>query len=459
MKTPSILPLFTTRVFSKVCLTIALSMLFATQSFAALTLVEKGKVITVTAQQLPKLNTHPFSVYSLVAIRNGAIEPIAYQFDEMTKDGFVYIDGANSLALTFEGVKSHIKGQEHFFDEDDELLFMFRDAGDKKPKNLPKVVEAFIAEIAIKADDGKSRYVYLVKGARLQSEANYVRYSSEIGRAETDFYSLKVDQKNALVWDEFYFEGYDGAHPRQPFDTMKMGMGGHVLPAGGIPVYLTNKSLKAKALAEKVGPIRATATYRLTLKFLGLPWFVNKLQIRHYEKQVRYDFIMRMPELRRQAMANLRVKMTMDGYDLDGADVVFSQRVNSVEKVDGKVSDIEAAMNGFELDKDQNNWIWLDSNHNFATFMAFELAHTTRINKSFNTPRVRYLYSDSKEDKQRQEFHKGQLPDAGFEVKMPQFGKVKMSFTYDMFDADITQDIEKFAKQVYSDPEVLVSAL
>ena len=60
----------------------------------------------------------------------------------------------------------------------------------------------------------------------------------------------------------------------------------------------------------------------------------------------------------------------------------------------------------------------------------------------------------SKDDKQRHEFHKGQLPDAGFEAKMPQFGRIKMSFIYDMFDKNINQNIGDFAAQVYSEPEI-----
>jgi len=425
--------------------------------YAALTIVERDKVIIVTAQQLTNLKTHKMDAYSLVAVKNGALEPIPYQFDEMTKDGFVYIEGADSLALTIEGVKSHLKGRQYFFDEDDQLLFMFRDAGPRRTKQM-KLLGEPIAEIAITAADGQQRYVYVVRDARITSETYYVRYSSEMGRAETDYYSLRVNPKNALVWDEFYFESYEGNNPRQPFDTMKLGMSGHVLGAGAIPIYLTNKSLKAKPLAEKAGPIRATTTFRLTLKFLGIPWFVNKLQIQHYETSIRYDFIMRMPELRRQYMGNLRANMSMDGRDLQGSDIVFSQRSSNIEKVDGKRSPIESEMHGFELALDERNWIWLDTHKKFATFMAFEVSQTTRVEKDFNAPRLRYIYKDSEEDKQRHEFYKGQLPDAGFEVRFPQFGRIKMSMIYDMFAYDVKQNVQSIADEVYKMPKIEIIA-
>jgi hypothetical protein len=426
---------------------------------AALSAIEKDKVITVTAQQLDGLNTYKLDQYSLAAVKNGLLEPIPYQFDEMTKDGFVYIEGADSLALTIEGVKSHIKGKQHFFDEDDELLFMMRDAGSRRSKNMQEPGKV-VAEIAVKGSDGKSRYVYLIQDSLITSEDFYIRYSSEIGRAESNYYSLKVDQKNALVWDEFYYDTYEGPNPRQPFDTMKLGMSGHVLPVGGIPVYLSNKSIKAKPLAEKAGPIRATTTFRMTLKFLGIPWFVGKLQIRHMETAVAYDFIMRMPELRRQAMANLRARMTMDGRDLDGAEVVFSERPDEIAKADGKFSDLESAMSGRELSLDANNWIWLDTKEKFATLMTFKLDHITKVDSKANKTRVRYQYKDTREKgKHWAEFYQGQIPDAGFEVRMPQLGRIKMSFVYDMFSRDVGKSAKEVAAEVAKVPKVSIKML
>lgn len=328
-----------------------------------------------------------------------------------------------------------------------------KNKGMKEPGKL-------VAEISVKAADGSKSYVYLVEDSILRAEDAYIRYSSEIGRAESDYYSLMVDQKNALVWDEFYFDTYAGANPRQPFDTMKLGMSRHVLPIGGIPVYLTNDSLKAKALAESAGPIRATTTFRMTLKFLGIPWFVGKLQIKHTESAVSYDFILRMPELRRQAMANLRARMTMDGWDLDDSEVVFSERPDEIATVDGKLSELEAAMSGFELDPDGSNWIWLDTKQDFSTLMSFKLDHLTKIDAKANKTRVRYQYKDTRDKRKHwAEFHQGQLPDAGFEVKLPQFGRIKMSFTYDMFSRDVKQSAKSVAAEVAKAPEVSINNL
>jgi len=237
-------------------------------------------------------------------------------------------------------------------------------------------------------------------------------------------------------------------------------MSGHVLPAAAIPVYLTNGSIKAKALAESAGPIRATTTFRMTLKFLGIPWFVGKLQIKHTESAVSYDFILRMPELRRQAMANLRARMTMDGWDLDGSEVVFSERPDESAIADGSLSELEAAMSGHELALDSDNWIWLDTKENFSTLMTFKLDHITKADSKANKPRVRYQYNDTRDKRKHwAEFHQGQVPDAGFEVKMPQLGRVKMSFTYDMFSRDMKQSAKSIASEVLKIPEVSIVQL
>lgn len=427
-------------------------------SHAGLSLIEKSKVITVTAQTLAEINVKTLDNYSLAAVKDGRLEPIPFQIDEISKDGFVMIDGEDSIALKLEGVKSHIEGKRSFFDGNDQLLFMLRDAGPKKTRAMQNIGD-MIAELEVKTADGTTQYVYVVEGARIQSEDYYVRYSSELGRAETDFYTLMVNQKNALVWEEFSVESYDGKHPKKPFDTMKLGLSANVLVAGGIPLAINNKDLKAKVLAQKAGPIRATSTFRQTLTFLKVPLFVSKLQVRHYESKVQYDFILRMPEARRQALANLRISMSMDGWDLKGSDIVFSKHPDKKALVDGQVSEAELALLDDKLSLDEEKWIWLDTHNNFSTLMSYNLQQYTKFEKDFNKAKIRYKYKDNNNKKSRMEFHEGQLPDVGFEAKLPQFGRIHMTYTYDMFSKDLKQNVPDIAKGINSQPLITVKYL
>jgi len=282
----------------------------------------------------------------------------------------------------------------------------------------------------------------------MTSGDSYVLYSSELGRAESKKYSLKVSEKNALVWDEFYFFSYDGENSKQPVDTMKLGVRANVIPAGLIPVYLNNKHLKATPLGEKVGPIRATTTFRQTLRYLGAPWFASKLQIRHYESKIEYNFVLRMPEARRQMLANLKVRISLDGRDLTGSRVVFSGKPEFSAVVDGKVSEEEKKITELKPELDQDNWIWLDTKNNFETFTTFVVRQETKVDSGFNKPKLEFRFEDNEEEKDKPEFHSGQSPDSGFVIKMPQFGKLFITYGINMFSDSKTENPEELAHKV-----------
>ena len=412
--------------------------------------VLENKVIVLKPENISSIKGKDFNQFSLAASHQGKIVAIPFQFDELTEDGFIYTEGNESTALKVEGVHSEIDGEAGVFDKNDELLFMLRDAGSRVSNKAQSFLAGqVVSEIEVIGYDNIKRYVYLVKNARIKSEKAYVLYSSDMGRAETDKYNLKVSKKNALVWDEFSFYSYDGTHPQKPIDTMKLGVRANVIPAALIPVYLNNKHLKAKPLAEKVGPIRATTTFRQTLKYLGAPWFASKLQIRHYESKVDYHFVLRMPEARRQMLANLKVRVSTDGRELDGSKIVFSSKPEFTGIVDGEISEDEKAAIDIQPDLDQKNWIWLDTQHNFETFTTFEVHQETKVDSNFNKPKLEFRFEDNKDEKDKPEFYEGQSPDAGFVIKMPQFGKVFMNYSINMFANTGTQNVKDLALNIF----------
>jgi hypothetical protein len=411
--------------------------------------VLKNKVVILKPESLPSLKGKSFEDVAVASFKNGEMLTIPFQFDELTEDGFIHIEGVDSVALKMEGVHSELEGEANIFDANDELLFMLRDGGGRFKKNKQQVLGGdLLSEIEVIGYDNIKRYFYLIKNARIRSEENYIFYSSELGRAESEVYSLKVNQKNALIWDEFNFFQYDGANPQKPIDTMKLGVRANVIPAGLIPVFLNNKHLKATPLGEKVGPIRATTTFRQTLRYLGAPWFASKLQIRHYESKIDYNFVLRMPEARRQMLANLKVRVSTDGRDLTGSNLVFSSDPEFLATVDGKVSKEEKRVVEITPGLDQKNWIWLNTKNNFETFTRFEVNQITKVDSKFNKPKLEFRFEDNEDEKDRPEFHKGQSPDAGFVVKMPQFGKMFITYGVDMFSNTETEDPKKLAHKV-----------
>ena len=161
--------------------------------------VDAFKVITIDGEDLPIALSLPLSGLSLAAMVDGEMRPVPFQIDQFNTGGAVY----------FEGTDVPMAGDPLAFDASDKLLFLFKDAGERRKSDTLYDGEV-IAEILARGQDGYNRFVYLVKNSRLRSEDQYVRYSSEIGLVDTDFYSLRYNTKNHLVWEDFGYTNFKG---------------------------------------------------------------------------------------------------------------------------------------------------------------------------------------------------------------------------------------------------------
>lgn len=418
------------------------------QTLSASELSDQNRVVIITAQQLPNLNTYKLSEYSLAAVSNKQLQAIPYQFDEIAENGYVHIEAS----------KTKILGKANFFDEHDQLLFMYRDAG--KRKTTEAISDGkLVAELEINLPDKKSRYVYVIQGARILSDKTYIRYSAAAGRAESDYYSLKVDEKNAYMWEEFYFNAYDGEHAQRPIDTIKIYIAANVLPAGGIKVKRNNKHLVAKVIAEKTGPIRATTSFRAVLTFAKLPLLNSDLQIHHYESKIAYDALVKIPAIRRQALANLEVRLSMDGNALNDAEMVFSNLPDQTAIVDGEISDLEKNILSATTSETGPHWSWIDSKNHFSMLSVyrFEQVKTLTLGKVYkNKVKVKPWLEDDFSKKIKPEYYKGQAPNIGYSVKMPKFGQMRILGSYDMYKKGTDIAVAEFAKEVLLEPEIKV---
>lgn len=402
-------------------------------------LSDKTRVVTLRVDNLGIIKNRKISSYSLAAVSGGRMSAIPYQFDERTESGYVYMKDLKDKLKA----KDPILGKVAFFDADDELIFMFRDAGPRK-KNGMSTDGKIISEIEVRGYDGTRQYVYLVEGSRSESENYYVRYSSALGRVETDYYALKVNPKNAFMWEEFYYENFDGAHPRKPIDTIKLRMKSNAF--GGVPITVNNKHLVAKAIAEKTGPIRATTQYKLMLTYFKTPLLAMKLQIVHHEQEIRYDAQTQIPKVRRRLISKPSLMVSVDGYDLQGASVRASGGPLKDAIVDGAVSDIEQQLNKAPIENEDDNWWWLDTHYGFMMLVDF------RIEADEDVP-MALMYEDNADKKVKPEYYQGQLPNAGFEVtRIPLKGSMRVVANIHMFDEELDIDPGEFATYVTTEP-------
>ena len=161
--------------------------------------IEAFKSIMVDGRDISAALGKSIGTLSLAAIVDDELEPIPYQFDEYNEGGAIFFDGWDVPIIGVQGI----------LDDQDKLLFLYKDAGERKSK-IQRFDGIPLAELSITGRDGVVRYVYLMENSRLRSDEQYVRYSSEEALVETDFYSLSYNQDNHINWKDLSIAGYEG---------------------------------------------------------------------------------------------------------------------------------------------------------------------------------------------------------------------------------------------------------
>lgn len=398
--------------------------------------IDAFKVIAIEGEDLPMALGMPLEDLSVAAIVDNVLEPVPYQFDQYNIGGAVY----------FSGWEVPLAGDIQLLDATDKLLFLFKDAG---PRRRPNDIfdGEIIAEIMLKDSAGVDRFVYLVKGSRLRSEEQYVRYSSELGLVETDFYQLRYNKGNHLKWDDFQATNFVG---ERPLDSMKLRLNAGLVTSL-VPTELNNDDLVALPTGERIGPIRTTTQLDFTLYLVKLPLLKLSLQIHHYPKHVMYDVRGVMPEIRRRLLDDPSITMSLDANRLIGATIRMANGPKEPGIVDGIISPLEEEMRKTPFTP-QENWYWVSTKRNLDVVAFLDYLG------DFNEPVSPFLEDDmTKEDPP--EVFPGQLPNVGYRINsfpLEGFvGFVVSVFVSDGFDGEP----EVFTQQMRSVPEIQVRPL
>ena len=146
-------------------------------------------------KNVPQLEGESIEELSVMTVREGKLVAIPFQIDELDVEAWVYIK---------ENPIYDLKGKEGIFDEDDELLFMYRDTGIEQynPASHPLKSGKIMLELEFK-EEGNNRYAYIVKGSKERSLADYVHFNTETNQGETTFYSFQTKEDNILEFTDF----------------------------------------------------------------------------------------------------------------------------------------------------------------------------------------------------------------------------------------------------------------
>ncbi|MBA54553.1 MAG: hypothetical protein CMK89_08875 [Pseudomonadales bacterium] len=398
--------------------------------------IDAFKVITLEGEDIPWVIGWNLEELSLAAMVDGVMEPIPFQIDQYNTGGAIY----------FEGWHIPMAGKPEQMDGTDKLLFLFKDAGARRPPRTPYDGE-MVAEIVTRDQDGVERFVYLVRNSRLRSDEQYVRYSAEIGLVETDFYSLRYNQENHLKWDEFSCVNYLGD---RPLDSLKLRLNTGIVTSV-TNTELNNDQIIALPTSEIIGPIRTTTQLEVNMYLFGVPIMKMSMQIHHYPKSIMFDVRGVIPELRRRLMVNPTLTMSVDANHLLGAATYTSAWPDQPGIVDGVVDDNERQMIEAGLDP-ADNWIWVTSKRNLDIVAFVDYLG------NFKEP-MSLLYEDNLTRDDPPEMFPGQMPNVGYGIdSFPTNGFIGLVVS--MFISEkFVGDPEQFAPYIRTLPALEVRAM
>lgn len=421
----------------RLMLFVAMSCLISTPSMATLRplseiaafqtiMVEGGDLAAVLGESIDKI--------SLAAVIDDEMEPVPYQIDEYNSGGAVF----------FENWSVPIDGVQNRFDKADKLLFLQKDAGSRR-KPYHRFDGEFLAEVALTGDDGITRYVYVIKGSRLRSEEQYVRYSAEDALVETDFYSLTYSPENHVVWDDFTLVNYTG--DENPLDALKLRMDAGLITSFS-KTTLNNNQIVAIPAGEHIGPIRATSQMDLTLWLFKIPMLQVSLQIHHYPKSIVYDVRIVIPEVRRKLLVDPTLSMSLDANNLLGTTVRTALGPKQPGVVDGEIGEVEQQIIEAGLTATEN-WIWASTHRNLDIVAFFDFLGDT--DEPLST-----VYVDDKFLEDQPERFVGQLPNMGYKIEnLPDegfFGFITSLYISNGFKGEP----EEFTQSMRTMPEVII---
>lgn len=327
--------------------------------------------MTIRGHELPQVRGTPNRRLSLMAVRGGKLIPIPFQIDEFDRTGLIWIPGAN---------KAPAEGKPDFFDDFDELVFMFRDGGQETydPARHGRTDGRVLHEIRLDSPRNNPRYVYLMLDNSLRSDADYVHADLKAGRLETTVLEMTYDPKN-LIEIEHISSKVGPHHSVNVFDSMYINVSTGILNQNLRVNLESGKNIRAVPVAVKDGPIRASYLVRTRIWYMYLPTFFNQqFGIHFYEQGIVVPSRFAIEGMRTlryflMFLREPRIEFSVDFHNLNGARVTYDSVFNNDDDrgiVDGKMSPFEEKLASTRLPGD---WLHMDSNLGWEMFFANHL--------------------------------------------------------------------------------------
>ena len=291
--------------------------------------------VTVHGKDMKNLTGKPIAKFRLLVWKEGKFVPAPYQIDERLPSG----DWVFPISDPPE--KDVDSG---LLDDNDELAFMARDAGDEAPEGARAPGAKAGARITVRDPvDGSTGYAYLFifDDPPEPSRADYATYKVD----KEWMWMIGQSYKLATGVEESYFDKLmlkrpDGSWTPDILDRYKSrGLG---IPIPGMST-IPESNAKAKAVGWIDGPVRVI---RKSIGWLKIAWKI-KFQSEGSSQNIYYPtfFVIplkiKVPSLPKAMLHNFRMVVTLD-FNKQVWGSAYYDAVNTAGvKLDGKMSDAE----------------------------------------------------------------------------------------------------------------------
>ncbi len=360
--------------------------------------------VVVKGSELKENLNKPISQMRLYAFRDGKMEPVPYQIDEITENGDWVLPSKSPYLSEKQAKKSKLIKDDppEVMDENDELVFMITDTGDRVASSLWPVGWLYADEITLTDSlTNEQSWVYLLTFCNppKPSPLDYVAYRlppNKKDRIHTDVFTLGFSHIVPISHDYSAFNDGDNV-----FDRLKIRLFFRVFR---FVKFDRNENDMASMLWQyKDGPIRVVRMVRSSIRLIGqLQSPQVNSETLYYRNLLFVPFRLRVFKVPKGIVNEAFVD---SGSDFRGR-YGWKVRLNTDErwmKIDGKMDDVEK-----NIKTDGGRWyICKGPDRAWIAFLNF--AEDYGLDTKFS-------YLDDDVNEHPPEFHPGQVPYIGWRV-------------------------------------------
>jgi hypothetical protein len=255
--------------------------------------------LILKGSQMPQLLGQPIDRLEVLSVRDGILQAIPFQVDEVLPDGnFALPDGPEPQADDTHGT----------LDRSDQVVMMLFDLGQRCSDLCSLPAGALEIEVT-DPPTGVQHYAYIAAVRQPQlSSVRYVTFDPKIERVETERYRLGFTR-----WYPTDFALQSRMHQGTPnlIHQFEIRVSGHIFHL--FLLYLENRNIENHLLAYRVGPIRAilllSNSIRLAFRMHAPRMKTYELLYRNY---VDTPVTVRLPWLPGLFLSDLQVRLYLE---------------------------------------------------------------------------------------------------------------------------------------------------